>query len=462
MKFSLKARLMISYGLMTLVIVASLLLISRYMLEDHFQNYVKQKQERVNENLVEVIKKEMKENGIQDMNFLRKLGNEALNQGIILKVTDSNGNEIYCEQCSNMEGCDHMLGMMQNTMQKRYPSWQGKYTEKVYQLESDGVNYGSITLGHYGPFFFSEDDMHFINLINGLFLGAAVFMLVISFALGAILSARIAKPIKYVIDRTHAIEQNNYSERIDFVSNTKEIDQLIKSVNTLASTLDKQQQVKKQMANDYAHEFRTPLAALQSNLEGMIDGIFEPTPERLENCRAEILRLARMTTQIDRLVALENNQIILKKESFDFSVLLKQSVTVFEKEIHDKKIDLKVDAPSCMIYADRDQLNQVIVNLISNAVKYTDTDGCINVCVRKTSNNMILTVSDTGEGISPNELPNIFEYLYRADHSRVRTTGGFGIGLAVVKAIVITHKGSIEVNSILGQGSEFIVTIPLK
>lgn len=462
MKLSLKMKLMVSYGLMALFLVISLLLISNYMLEHHFQSYVRQKQERMNQNYVASVLDEFEKNGEVKYDFLKRIGDEALTNGIMLMVFDETGNQLYCAECENKASCDMMIDMMRHAMQQRYSNWVGEYTETDYKLKKNGINYGTVTLGYYGPFFFNEEDLSFINMINMVSVAAAAMLLAISLGLGAFLAGRIVRPIKYVIDRTHDIEQNRYTGRIDFVSGTKEIDQLIGSVNLLANTLEVQQQIKKRMAGDYAHEFRTPLAILQSNLEGMIDGIFEATPERLESCRTEILRLSRMTTQIDRLVELESNNQFLNKELFDFSVLLQQASKAFEKELHDKEIELKLHVPSCEIYADRDKLNQVIVNLLSNAVKYTDKGGCIKALVEDLGNTMNFIVEDNGLGIDAGDLPYVFEYLYRTDQSRARETGGSGIGLSVVKAIVTAHEGNIRVESEPGKGSRFIITLHKK
>jgi len=462
MKLSLKARLMISYGLLALFLVVSLLMISSYMLEHHFQSYVRQKQENLNQNLADIVMSEFKRTGVPDQLFLNKLGKEALNNGVILRLNDSNGNQIYCAGCDNGSSCDITVEMMQETMQHCYPNWQGQYTEKVFPLEKDGQNYGSIVLGNYGPFFFNEEDQQFINMVNTVFIIVAIVFLVAAFAMGAFLATKITKPISYVIDKTKSIEKNNYSERIDFVSNTKEIDQMIDSVNALADSLEMQQKIKKRMARDYAHEFRTPLAALQSNLEGMIDGILEATPERLESCRDEILRLSRMTSDIDKLVEIENENLFLNKERFDFSELLSITAKTFERDIHEKEIIFELQTVPCKIYADKDKISQVIVNLISNAIKYTNYDGHILVKAVDAGDYIEFTVKDDGLGIKADDLPHIFEHLYRADQSRARETGGSGIGLSIVQAIVTAHGGTIEVKSEINKGSEFIVKLRKK
>lgn len=461
-KVSLRMRLMLSYGFMALFLVLSLLIISNIMLEHHFKVYVQQRQEEENQNLVATVLDAFETQGEPSFEFFKQLGKEALKQGIVFMIKDENDKELYCESCSNVSGCEEMHKNMQEMMQKRYSNWEGQYTEKVYPLQKENTFYGSVVLGYYGPFFFHKEDLQFISLVNFVFGLVAVILLLVAFLMGSFLADRIAKPLQVVIERTKQLEQQQYVGRIESVSNTKELDQLIKSVNTLGDTLEQQQRVKKMMARDYAHEFRTPLAALQSNLEAMIDGIFDPTKERLESCLTEVLRLSRMSGQIHRIVELENQRVFIQKESFDFTQLLRQTVSVLEQEWREKKLKVTVSGKPCEIFADRDQMSQVIMNLLSNAIKYTKENGEIIAKVEERAHQLIFTLQDTGVGMPEEELENIFEYLYRIDNSRTKNTGGSGIGLAVVKSIVIAHGGTIEAKSQLGKGSTFIVRLPKK
>ncbi len=296
--------------------------------------------------------------------------------------------------------------------------------------------------------------------------GMTLFILFAAIALAFALcfamwfATKLSNPLKALTAKTQDIANGHYHEKITLTTNTVEIDGLIASVNNLAATLQEQQEIKARMANDYAHEIRTPLAAIQSNIEGIIDGIFEPSTERLNSIRAEILRLSRMVSQIDKLTAIERDSTPLTKEPFDMSELLTQTANTFEAEIKEKEITLKTSSEPCEITANRDQIASVIVNLLSNAIKYTDRGGNIGIHLADDHNTATLTVTDSGTGISDSDLPHIFEHLYRTDASRTRETGGSGIGLSVVKAIVCAHGGTIDVKSQAGSGSTFTVTLP--
>ncbi len=460
MKLGLKVRLIISYVLLSMFLVFSLATIANILLEKYFQSYVRDRQEQKNLDYVQTVLAQFDADKIPSNEFLLSLGQNALNEGIILMVKDPNGNEIFCMSCYDNLRCENMINAMEQTMRQRYPNFEGKYSEKSYPLIKNGRDHGTVSIGFYGPFYYRDNDIKFMNLLNNLFVKASFIFLFIALTVGYVMASKISKPIKKVTIKTNEIEKGNYSDRINFKSNTKEIDGLIGSVNSLASSLELQQELKKRMARDYAHEFRTPLAAIQSNLEGIIDGIFEPTTERMESLHAEILRLSRMVSEIDKIVEIENDSMALYKEKFDFSTLLKQTILTFEADLNEKNLTLYLEAQPCSITADRDKISRVILNLISNAVKYSEKGGEINIVVKEDKSTLEFSVTDTGVGIAQKDLPLIFEHLYRTDSSRARSTGGSGIGLSVVKAIINAHNGKITVESQEGRGSKFTVTIP--
>lgn len=458
MKISIKLKLIISYVLISMFVISSLLITSKMILEKQFQSYVKQTQEQINLDIVSQLAKEYDEKGSWDPKVLLTIGEGALNRGIVLMVNDSTGEEVFCmSRMQDME-CENMITAMENTMIERYPDWEGEYTEKQYEIRTDEKLHGIATLGYYGPFYYNSQDIQFIGILNRIFFMAAVLFLGIAIILGYFMANRISKPIKNVIEKTAEIGQGDYTNRIDYKSNIKELHQLVGSVNNLANTLEIQQKIKKRMANDYAHEFRTPLTSLQINMEGMIDEVLEVSKERLEGCLDEILRLSRMVSEIDKIVELENNSLILNKEIFDASFLIRNIVRSFEGEAKQKKIKFEFQEKECNILADKDKISQVFVNLISNAVKYTDS-GSITILMEESDENLKIKIRDTGIGIPEKDISHVFEYLYRADESRNRQTGGSGIGLSIVKSIVSAHGGTITVSSSLGKGTEFVIEL---
>jgi signal transduction histidine kinase len=191
----------------------------------------------------------------------------------------------------------------------------------------------------------------------------------------------------------------------------------------------------------------------------MIDGLWEPTTERLISCQEEIKRLKRLVGDLEHLTKYESENLKLDKTKFNLNEVIKNIILNFEKEFLSKGVRLTFHGNDNYIYADKDKISQVIVNLLSNALKYTHGGSEVNISIYEDKDHTMISVKDTGIGIAEKDLPYIFERFYRTDDSRNRKTGGAGIGLTIVKAIVEAHGGSISVESKLSEGTEFIVKI---
>jgi signal transduction histidine kinase len=228
----------------------------------------------------------------------------------------------------------------------------------------------------------------------------------------------------------------------------------------LASSLDKQDNLKKQLTSDVAHELRTPLTTLRITIEAMMDGILEPSPERLKSNYDEVLRIANIVKYLESLAILEDGNLKLNKTSVDLIDLTKQIIKKLDHQILEKEMVVVIEGKCDSVSVDESRMTQVLINLLTNAIKYTHSKGNISIEFKETQDDVMVKVSDNGSGISADELPYIFERFYRADKSRNRSTGGSGIGLTIVKGIVEAHGGSIQVQSEVGIGSCFTVFLP--
>jgi signal transduction histidine kinase len=206
----------------------------------------------------------------------------------------------------------------------------------------------------------------------------------------------------------------------------------------------------RRLTTDVAHELRTPLACLQGSVEALIDGVWEPTTERLESCNEEIQRLTKLVTDLSLLTDIEWEAVKLRKTDFDIAGLLEVTAAQFQAEAEREGIRLVLDIESRMIHADYDRLKQVLVNIVSNALKYTD-EGSVTLRNRGRE----ITVADTGCGIAAADLPRIFERFYRADASRDRRTGASGVGLTIARSLIRAHGGDVVAESEMGKGSVF-------
>ena len=463
MKFNLKFRLTISYILISMFLVLLLYIVSNYFFQKQFQTYILEQQDIKNEEIKQVIVNAYSQDGTPpSLEFLKEFGDNLLEQNLILSVYDKNDVEIFCISCIKAEKCNHALKSAEEMMSDIYPNFNGEYVDKRLAIEKNDRYLGYISIGYYGPFFFNESDNRFVQAFNNVFIFIAVLSFVISLVLGVVSANKIANPIKKVIKKTKDISDGDYSGKIELNTNTKEIDELANSVNVLTSNLNNQLILKKQMASDFTHEFLTPLTAIQSSIDAIIDGIFEPTNDRLAGLKLQSERLSRMVFEIDKLVSVSNEKIKLEKTKFDLSETIECIIKTFETEIYAKKLKINsIDKP-IFIYASKDKISQVIINLLSNAIKYSDDHGTIYIEVNQSKRNTTFSIKDNGVGISEEDLPYIFEYLYRADKSRDRNTGGSGIGLYVVKSIVESHNGKVEVSSKLNSGTKFTVILPNK
>lgn len=219
------------------------------------------------------------------------------------------------------------------------------------------------------------------------------------------------------------------------------------------SNLEHQEKLRKQLTADVAHELRTPLTAVSTHLEMMIDGVWEPSPERLQICYDEIGRLTKMVSDLERLAKFDVEVLQLERTEQDLLDIVTTEAKNFSADIH-------IIGEPTILSVDRDKVSQVIINLLSNAIKYSAEGVKIRITIQNTPKCGQIIVEDNGFGIPQNDLPYIFERFYRAEKSRNRNTGGTGLGLTISKNIIESHGGRILVESELQKGSKFTVELP--
>lgn len=253
------------------------------------------------------------------------------------------------------------------------------------------------------------------------------------------------------------LSKGEFDTKSSIRSNIEELENLRKSVNILAEKLKYQDSLRKRLVSDITHEIRTPLNVLQNNLEAMIDGVFPVSNERLNNLNEEVIRFGRLLNNLDVLKGFESESIKLNFETIFLNELIEETCKDFSKAAEDKKINLKYvyeHNKDFHITGDRDKLKQVFINLISNALKFTGEKGEISINLYSNDKNIIVEIKDNGSGIKKEDLPFIFERLYRGDKSRHQIEGS-GLGLTIVKNILQLHYASIEAQSQEGQGATF-------
>lgn len=306
----------------------------------------------------------------------------------------------------------------------------------------------------------NDNDFKFLNSLNVILAVVGIISIVFAAIAGIILAGKISVPVKAATRAAKDIAQGNYNNRINTDICTMELSELGNAVNHMAESLDNQEMLRRRLTSDVAHELRTPVANVSSNIEAIIEGALEPTNERLSSCYNELERITGIITELEKLRQIEGENMILHIGHVDIYELAKEVKLIFENEMSKKNIRCDIIGEHIDVCVDKDKMSQVLNNLISNAVKYTDNYGNIQITVIQENENVVITVKDNGCGIDDNDIQYIFERFYRTDKSRNRSTGGAGIGLTITRAIVQLHGGTIHVESKKGVGSLFKVTIP--
>ena len=461
MKHSLRTKLSLTIALVMLITIALISLLANFFIEKQFTNYLTSQQQNQTLEIANSLSQHYDAaTKTWDADFVQTIGMDALYDGYIIKVYDLGNQTIWDAQTCDMNQCSQVMNDITQSMAMKYPQLNGEFTSKTVDITANNEKIGTVSIAYYGPYFLNENDFQFLNALNEILIGIAVFSLFFSVVVGTILAKRFSRPILKTVNATRQISDGDYAVRIEGNSNTRELDELIGSINHLADSLGKQEALRKQLTADVAHELRTPITSIGTHIEAMIEGVWEPTTARLQSCYDEILRIGKITSDLESLAKVESDNLKLDKTKINLTELAKKAVENFEAEIRKRDLRISVDGNCSDISADRDRISQVLINLLSNAVKYTPDGGVIQILCSETDQQVKISIKDTGIGIPEDELPLVFERFYRADKCRNRMTGGSGIGLAIVKSIVMAHGGSVEVESHLNEGSCFTVTLP--
>lgn len=460
-KFSLQFKLTAAFLAFTLLLFSLIGIFVNFLLEKQFENYVIDKIAQRNSSIVSNLETRYTDwGGKWDAAGLENIGVNALGDSLMMRVSYTDGTVLWDAMTHNSGMCATMLQDLAENMKGYNARFAGGYEEKTFPLIVGQNIVGNVSIGYYGPYYYTSNDINFLNSLNQLLLLATIIAAAVSFVFGAIMARRLSSPISRVIHTAGKIAQGKYDDRIHEKSNTTEIVELTQSINILAETLAKQEALRKRLTADVAHELRTPTANLQSHIEAMIDGVWEPDAARLASCHEETIRISKLVSDLENLARFEADNLILKKDNFDLTRLITKIETSFENDIMRKNITVVKDISARRLTADEDKIEQILVNLISNALKYTPEGGSIQIRTQENPDAVVISIKDSGIGISSEDLPYIFERFYRADKSRSRATGGSGIGLAIVKFLAEAHGGTVTVESKPGEGSEFTVTIP--
>ena len=291
-----------------------------------------------------------------------------------------------------------------------------------------------------------------------------ILIAVAALILALFLSQVLTKPITSLSKTMRKMGKGDLSVRVP-VQGSGELRELAENYNTMASQLESLDKTRSQFVSNASHELKTPLATMKIMIESLI---YQPDMDKdlrtefMTDINNEIDRLSAIVSDLLTLVQMDSQNVKLTRENLSIAQLIQENAHRLQPIAEQKgqKILLTLSDP-CDIYADKSKLNQVIYNLMENAVKYTQNGGVIRVALQRQGRDARFTVSDNGPGIPKENLPHIFDRFYRVDKARSREKGGTGLGLSIVHQLILLHGGAISVESEEGKGATFIVELPL-
>jgi len=304
-------------------------------------------------------------------------------------------------------------------------------------------------------------------VLHGLLLTLAIYMpFVVSLAVagGYWLMRRSLRPVDEITKRAEGITSTNLSERLPVIRTGDELERLSISLNRMIERLDDAFQHINRFSADASHELRTPLTVLQLELEGIAQNHRWDASlrDQIGGALEETHRMSRIVESLLAISRLDAGEAKMDKTRLDLGELVASTADEMRLLAEEKSIGLRTHvATGIQVEGDRTRLQQVIVNLIDNAIKYTQQGGKVEISVGGEGNTAVLEVSDNGPGIPSHALPHVFERFYRTDKARARASGGAGLGLSIVKAICAAHNAEVKVSSQEGRGSRFRVELPL-
>ncbi|WP_332604624.1 two-component sensor histidine kinase AdeS [Acinetobacter sp. ESBL14] len=324
-----------------------------------------------------------------------------------------------------------------------------------YFIYNYAIDVGWITLSSL------QEDWTEFHFVDWIWLSTVVFCgAVISLIIGMFLAQRFIKPINFLAEAAKKISQGDLSARADDSQiNSTEIAELMHHFNDMAQQLESSVENAQVWNAAIAHELRTPITILQGRLQGILDGVFKPDEALFKSLLNQVEGLSHLVEDLRTLSLVENQQLRLNYEEIDFKLHAEKVLKLFEDRLVKAQIIPVLDVRAALISCDRRRLEQVLIALIENAIRYANA-GTLKISTQWVAGDWVLKIEDQGPGIAPEYQQDLFDPFFRLEQSRNKEFGGTGLGLAVVHAIVVAHKGSIEYSN-PNHNSVFTIKLPI-
>lgn len=432
--------------LIAMVSIVFVTIIANISINLFFSNYIKASRTVDDLKVVSYIEKVYEDYEDYTPEAIMSIIHYAFSESVTVVLKDLKGQELWRSNSGDM-----MLGMNGTEVEDSSLSYRS------YSMKQGDELIGFIDVGRAKSIVASLEDKKFLTAINSVFAVSFIFSMIIAILSSTRISRKFLQPIYRIKENIKLIEEGQYKclKRVD--TNTFELHEMYLSICELSERLNNQEQLRRRMTSDMAHELRTPVATLQSHVEAFMDGVWKPDMEKLSIIYDEITHLARLIQELSDLSIIENDKININEEKINLSTLLSNLLHRFEPLISSKKLTLiKSIEDNIFIFGDENHLNRIFINILSNAHKYTNEGGRILVYLSEDKENIKVIIEDTGIGISKEDIKLVFERFYRSDLSRSRGTGGTGIGLTITKTLVEANNGRIYLESEIGKGTRVI------
>jgi signal transduction histidine kinase len=288
--------------------------------------------------------------------------------------------------------------------------------------------------------------------------GAAGLAAMLALLTGLAVARWITRPVERIIAVTRAMGRGQRTVRVGRIAASVELRELAAAFDQMADTMDRQEQLRRDLVADVAHELRTPVAVLQAGHEALLDGVTRPTPDHLASLRDEVLRLVRMVSDLQTLAAADAAALHLSRRRCDLAGIAATATDSMAGRFEATGITLERRLATAEILADPHWLHQVITNVLTNSLKFTPAPGLVTIATGAAGAGAVMTITDTGTGILADELPHIFDRFWRG--RQASQTSGSGIGLAIAAELTRAHGGQLSASSQPGQGTQVTLTLP--
>ncbi|MDA3935404.1 MAG: HAMP domain-containing sensor histidine kinase [Actinomycetota bacterium] len=456
----LKWRIALAFAAVAALTAALAAVILSQIWQNQFEEYVREDLQQTADGAAELLGRSYALRGGWTMEAFSPLPRFGMMSGLALQVVDSGGTLLYDD--STMSG--HTTAVHDDgTPLVPDEAAEPEGPVVTSPIAAQGEIVGSIRLWSYTPAegLLSENDIAFRKRSFGGLSGAAVLAVVLASFAGILYALRLVRPIDRITDTARALRGGDTQARTG-MSGGDAIGTLGRTFDEMADAIEADRELERRLTADVAHELRTPLQAIQATVEAMQDGVLPADSERLGIVRDETMRLSRLANGILELTRLERGAIGFASEPLDLAAPVGIALDSHQILIEDSGLALSKDiAQGLMVLGDTDRLTQAVANLLSNAARYTPSGGQVSVRVAQDGDRAFVQVSDTGNGIAPDDMAHVFSRFWRADSARASSSGGLGIGLSVVREIVERHGGSVAVEPAEGGGTTFTMWLPL-